>query len=376
MAPARTPIKKLFDSERFEESFTGASANPFESIGRILQAPWRGDSDALATKAHMYMSFMHEPSQTEVFFKAFITAFNETYSSDWASETVFGRTDPIHHFKQTSRRITLSFKVPAATYSEAYENLGRAQSLIQMLYPNYSSVGSAAQTITQNPFIRLKVMNLLRKAPAGGGQTYSEYKSSGDADKGVLGVITNLTINHNLENKDVGVLQQGPNTILPKMIEINLDFNPVHEHRIGWNGRTPDRSGFPYGYKDGVDSAKETSEAVTGFDERIEEIQAKARLKKMAEQDRANAEARYQTAWGKSRFNKDKKFIAGYEKREDRLNELFSQDAALTDKEVKELKSLAKSSRKQSANYDYLRSSQRGAEDSKAAGDTDYDFVE
>ena len=67
--------------------------------------------------------FQHLPTGKTIYTKAFITAYNETFSSDWASETVFGRLDPIHMFKQTTRSATLSFKLVAATHGEAFENM-------------------------------------------------------------------------------------------------------------------------------------------------------------------------------------------------------------------------------------------------------------
>ena len=49
------------------------------------ESPLVDGSDALANKG-LVIGFHHVPSSTEVYFKAFITAFNETYSSDWNSE--------------------------------------------------------------------------------------------------------------------------------------------------------------------------------------------------------------------------------------------------------------------------------------------------
>ena len=250
-------------------------------------------SDALANKVKLVISFHHVPSGKSVFFKAFITAFNETYAPDWTAETVYGRADPIYLFKNTVRRISLSFKVPAASSGEAYENLSRVQQLVQFLYPTYTDVNNA-NTISQSPLVRLKVMNLAREAsttttftqldaipepttaeefeaaaaekaeittemPSG----YTSYTSTTDSSKGLLGVINNLTIDHNLANSEAGVIEKAENTILPKLIEVNLDFSPIHEHPVGWNeGTTYDvetetdtktgelvfaAPGFPYG---------------------------------------------------------------------------------------------------------------------------------
>ena len=115
-------------------------------------------SDALANKGFV-VGFHHVPSGNEVYLKAFITAYNETFSPDWAEEKVYGRADPIYLFKQTTRVITVGIKVPAASAGEAFENLSKIQSLTQFLYPTYVDVQSAT-TIAQSPLIRLQVMNL------------------------------------------------------------------------------------------------------------------------------------------------------------------------------------------------------------------------
>jgi hypothetical protein len=219
-------------------------------------------SDALANKG-VVISFMHMPSGKEVFFKAFINTFNETYSSDWAGETVYGRADPIYMFKQTQRKIAIAFMVPATSAGEAYENLAKAQLLVQFLYPMYTDIQSAT-TIAQSPLVRLKFSNLLQtvgnsttvntKNPS---ETYAAYKSSNDASQGLLGAITSLTINHNLDNLDMGAIEKGAEgaleALLPRNIEVVVDFAPIHEHTVGWIGKdgssTPEFAApnFPYG---------------------------------------------------------------------------------------------------------------------------------
>jgi len=201
------------------------------------------------------ISFFHLPTGKSVYFKAFITAFNDTYSPDWAAETVYGRADPIYTFKNTSRRISLAFKVPASSAGEAYDNLARVQTLVQFLYPSYTDINSAT-TISQSPLVRLKVMNLAQKAAATATSTdsaasiYTSYASSSDSESGLLGVLNNVTVNHNLENPDAGVIEREGGTILPKLIEINLDFSPIHEHTVGWEHSgsvsTFGDAGFPY----------------------------------------------------------------------------------------------------------------------------------
>ena len=229
-------------------------------------------SDSLANLRHLIISFYHVPSKRSVSFKAFITAFNESYNSNFTPHETFGRTDPIYQYKNTTRKITLAFKVPAASESEAYENLGRISALEQMLYPSYSELDSAT-TLTQAPLIRIKMMNMLSKpsfSPPSEEQLdadqrnvlYNSYKTDSDPKQGLLGIIDNFIVNHNLEGDDgvffkrreeedpetgKRVAKAVPNTILPKLIDVNLSFSPIHEQTLGWKDGDSMQSLFPYG---------------------------------------------------------------------------------------------------------------------------------
>ena len=256
--------------------------NAFKLTGD-LDAPTKPQlvdgSDAMANKGFT-VSFQHVPSGKSVFFKAFITAFNESFNSDWSEESVYGRVDPIRMFKQNSRSITLGLNVPAASESEAFENLAKIQKLISYLYPSYTDVDNSS-TISQSPLIRMRVMNLasnVGNSPFTPGSVnhvfHSGYKyedlvagigpgrvsdgkggikntSEDTTGAGLLGFVKNLSIAHNIENPDFGVFEYAGGNILPKMIELNLDFGVIHEHPIGWNsgddGEQFSSETFPYG---------------------------------------------------------------------------------------------------------------------------------
>jgi hypothetical protein len=93
---------------------------------------------------------------------------------------------------------------------------------------------------------------------------YGEYSMEGS---GLLGIIKNITFNHNMDTDGVvekystssGEGPAGVQAILPKLIEVNLDFQPIHEHPLGWStdssfGKFKDEDGstFPYGARLGV----------------------------------------------------------------------------------------------------------------------------
>jgi hypothetical protein len=235
-------------------------------------------TDSLANRG-LTINLVHVPTGNGVRFKAFLMAFNESYNSDWSSESVYGRADPIHMFKQTSRSISLSWKIVAATESEAVENLVRLQSFLQMLYPTYMEPNEA-QTINQSPLIRLQMSNMVRKSAAS--KNLGDLRSadvSADTNTGLLGIIKNVSVTHNMENPDIGVFELGTrasvddagenspgvptNNIVPKSIEVQMDFSVVHEHMLGWTksatgawtfgggSAAGEETAFPYYVKDG-----------------------------------------------------------------------------------------------------------------------------
>lgn len=292
-------------------------------------------SDALANERQLVISFYHVPSGRSVFFKAFITAFNESYNSNFTPNETFGRTDPIYQYKNTTRKITLAFKVPAASEGEAYENLGKVSALEQMLYPNYTEVNSAT-TLAQAPLIRVKVMNLLTSNYSSGiprgreaGQLasgdseprkvfYNSYNSDSDPKKGLLGVIDNLAVNHNLEGDDGvffkrreidGVARPVNNTILPKFIDINVAFSPIHERTLGWNENDKAKQPlFPYGViTDDTNPIRleEADKNHTTYNEQQEKDKAAAQERELRQQTLDNGRARYGGVLGDMRMRSD-----------------------------------------------------------------------
>ena len=226
-------------------------------------------TDAMANRGQV-ITFYHVNSGQNMAFKAFLTTYTDTFRPEWTSEAVFGRADPIYMYKNTSRSITIAFKVPAATQSEAWENLSKVQRLTTFLYPNYNPVGGTAesapaQTISGAPLVRMGLMNIIRTTENGNGQPAPGKGGlvvPNNPATGLLGVIQNVTINHNLDNGSStgGGFEQSADTditdedtsadstsILPKFIEVNLDFAVIHETHLGWfDDGTFSNSAFPY----------------------------------------------------------------------------------------------------------------------------------
>ena len=243
-------------------------------------------TDAYANELKMVISFQHIPTGKTVFFKAFITDYSESFVNGWKGETVFGRTDPIYRYGGTERKVKLSFDVPAASESEAYENMGRIQRLVQFQYPSYFASGTPNQTeytIGQSPLIRIKALNLIQKSamapidaqgPALLGQTnekkkiFDDYISSPLPDQGLLSAITSLS--YNIEIGKAAIFEKAANTVLPQVYKVTVDFAVIHEQTNGWDdeGEFLNKN-LPYGATMYVNSEK-TVAADASYAKRIQ----------------------------------------------------------------------------------------------------------
>ena len=290
----------IFKQQKYKEVTLKSKKNdPMGGISAGHLSP--ATTDGLANHAEAVLSFFHVPSESDLFFKAFITTFAESYSCDWNPDTVFGRTDPIYTFKNTTRTITLGWKIPAETISEAYENLAKLQKLAQFMYPNYADIGNSSTVLTQSPLVRIKLMNLLAqsKGPEEAQTTeemnattiFKNYISTNNPSEGLLCVINGMNIVHNLENPDAGVVQTGTNTILPKLIEVNMDIAVIHENTLGWDTDNKFKDpNFPYNAM--LESESSLVMSAGTYEEKIAARQAQEVARIQAEQDRANAAAR------------------------------------------------------------------------------------
>ena len=138
------------------------------------------------------LTFTSAMNGEKVTFLAFLTSFDQNFTSDWNQQMVYGRNDPIATFQSTKRNLNIGWDVPAGTREEAESNLDNCSTLAKMVYPYYSEsqlsgggdvvnpIGSNAFTISKAPLIRIKFANLITD-------------SSGKKDDGLLGYITSLS---------------------------------------------------------------------------------------------------------------------------------------------------------------------------------------
>lgn len=181
-------------------------------------------SDLYAQKGY-YIEFEYfhgDEAVKFVDFKAFITDFTDNYSSNWNSEEVYGRADPIYTFQNTTRTINLAWDVPSSGIDEAAHNLAKASKMMRFLYPSYRQDGHAS-TLTKPPLLRMRFVNLIKK----------------DDTTGLLGKVNGFTFAPDLEvGWWDGHKNSSKNPLYPKLLRFSCEFSVIHEHHLGWHDCT------------------------------------------------------------------------------------------------------------------------------------------
>jgi hypothetical protein len=173
--------------------------------------------DVLAIGKGMVIEIFHIPSGKLVKFKAMISDYSDSFTTNYASEEVYGRMDPMMNFTNTVREISLGWALPAASEEEAKLNLQKCALLISMLYPSYAS-GGGATAIAAGPLFKLKFVNLIADG-VGGVQT-----------NGLIGTIGGFEFTPDLE---VGFFDR-PGVLLPKRVDCSISYQVLHSNPMGW----------------------------------------------------------------------------------------------------------------------------------------------
>ena len=204
----------------------------------------------------------HLATSQTIDFRGWVTSFSDQFTSNWNTETVYGRMDPLATFQNTQRSISLDFDVVSGDADHAAQNLGKINSLISFLYPVYESDQRGVQnTLKASPLIGLRWTNLVADATNGsqlvgylGGATYAPDLSQGGFINGQryekLGHKSGTnSYKDQGKTKDVKYIMDRTGkemSFIPKVVSLSLEFTVLHKHLTGWS--KPDGSkGYSFG---------------------------------------------------------------------------------------------------------------------------------
>jgi len=209
---------------------------PFASNGRVQSKSGGGyttyydASDFYANSYHNYIQFtsiIGGDKAVSVKFKAFLTAFDDQFKSDWNSEQVYGRNDPIQTFKNTTRTISIGWDCPAGSIWEANQNILNAALLVRMLYPGYRSLRNVS-TIDKPPLVKVKFRNLIKDNLGENGPllvTLDGISFSPDLEAGFFDA------DESVEFTEIPVDQ-----LIPKLLKFSCTMTVLHKKTIGFTG--------------------------------------------------------------------------------------------------------------------------------------------
>ncbi len=225
-------------------------------MGFLTMRPESVDPTQAAMESHGYLiEVMHLGSGKTCTFPSWLTEYSDNYTSEWKSERIFGRNDPIGSFTGVSRKISLALEVPSFSVEEARENLHQLEHLFANLYPSYK-VNHSVQVMTAYPLVKVRFSNLIKSA---------RFKKNGnDVKLGLAGWIENVSYSPVLEagfhHPPAGQTAPDPeaqsnldfsaaniyedykdnesHTFYPKTLKFSFSLSVVHEHALGWNGKS------------------------------------------------------------------------------------------------------------------------------------------
>ncbi len=183
------------------------------------------------------VEFMSVLTGEIISFPAFITDFQDSYESNWNTEDVYGRMDPIQTFKGTTRTISIAWDCVAADGAEAEANMDKCTKLFRMLYPSYEG-----STMRGAPILKLKFVNLVNNASAGA-------HTAGVKESGLVGSVAGFTYSPDL---DSGFFEGDKGyAVYPQTLNLECTFTVMHTHDLGENaaGGTRFPENWPYNKK-------------------------------------------------------------------------------------------------------------------------------
>ena len=227
------------DAPRAENEAAQAAADldapdqPAESIFFTHGEKNYPDPTNVQFNAGQYIEFYSFSKKQSVKFKAFLTDYSDTFTPQFNQTEVIGRMDPISIYKNTTREVSISWSVPAASAAESILNLKRCSDLMSMTYPTFR--GRAYATPATPPLFKIKVMNLLRNPQV----------PDGDARlSGVPGVISNFSF---VPNFEAGFYESTNGEIYPMSFDLTCTISVIHDHALGFDAQSnPRTEGFPY----------------------------------------------------------------------------------------------------------------------------------
>lgn len=195
-----------------------------EGTGPEDYGTYYSDTKVRASK----LSIVHEPTKYAVMFPAILNTYSEAFSTEYKSESLYGRMDPVQNYVSTTRTISVSFTILAYDEDHAHRNLHALSTLAQFLYPVYQNDSKAlsnATSMSESPLWRVRFANLIQR---------TNRKDEHYISNGLLVAPTSFSFVPVFDKEGPGFFIVERKYNFPKEIKISLTFAVLHEETLGW----------------------------------------------------------------------------------------------------------------------------------------------
>ena len=205
----------------------------------------------LANKYGLYVQIQGIHANSSVAFRAFLTNFNESFTSHLKSENLVGHYEPLRKVTGIERIVSVGLSLPTFNLEDAMKNLNEVKSMTNLLYPRTSTVpagetGYVKQKYVKSagdPIFRVKFANLIIDSKATAGDIES-INAQSISTSGQKGYIDGFNYEFGIE-EGFYVLPNG--FTYPKLINLSFNFYPLHEVSPSWTSRNHfDHKNLPY----------------------------------------------------------------------------------------------------------------------------------
>jgi len=145
-----------------------------------------------------------------VVFPGFLTSYNDSYQSNYNSEMVYGRNDPILTFQGTERTIEVGLRVAGVDRISMISNQTKLSGLIKMLYPGYRD-----EIMVTPPLVRVSYANYIPDLPC---------------------AITSFNYNPVFDDTNGWIDASGG--IAPTYFDLSLNLSIIHDFELGFDEST------------------------------------------------------------------------------------------------------------------------------------------
>ena len=227
--------------------------NSDESIKNSINASdgFEGNQTFYSSLNAAQLFITHAATGYAVQFPAILDSYNESFKPTYSQEQVYGRMDAIQKYVNTSRTISVTFKVLAYDEDQANKNINALSTLAQFMYPVYD-YGEAkldgrdlpykdalnnATAIRESPLLRIKFANLIQRT----NRIFKRGKTAKYINTGLLVAPTSFSFE---PDKEMGYFVDRGSFLHPKQVKVTLSLNVLHEDTLGWKASNDDMTDF------------------------------------------------------------------------------------------------------------------------------------